>query len=136
MGKNGLSSPLLTALREAEILPHRSKRCAIVYTGLQDWFMKIDTHYQTLDWFSGRSPAHFMSRARTRRADKSVQRTKPFIRISLPSLVARHAEIKTKASRRATGFCIRLDVQRPAGGDSAPFSYRDIQPGSTGGAAQ
>jgi hypothetical protein len=40
--KDELSSPLLTALRKAEILPQRSKRCAIVYTGLQHWFMKID----------------------------------------------------------------------------------------------
>ena len=52
--KDGLSSPLLTALREAEILLHRSKRCAIVYTGLPDRFMKIDAYYQALDWISGR----------------------------------------------------------------------------------
>jgi hypothetical protein len=53
-GKDELSSPLLTALREAEILPQRSKRCAIVYTGLQDRFMEIDTYYQVLDGISWR----------------------------------------------------------------------------------
>jgi hypothetical protein len=53
-GKDELSSPLLTALREAEILPQRSKRCAIVYTGLQDRFMKIGMYYQALDGISRR----------------------------------------------------------------------------------
>src|ERR1700730_15587242 len=50
--KDELSSPLLTALREAEIYANRSKRCAIVCTGLHDRFMKIDTYYQALEWIS------------------------------------------------------------------------------------
>jgi hypothetical protein len=39
---------------EAEMLPYRSKRCAMCTTELQDGLAKINSYYQTLDrYFAG-----------------------------------------------------------------------------------